>query len=229
MNYQYSYLIGSLALLIIWFVLFIWRKDVRKEMFIISLMFGVGGVASEFVYSVDWWHPLTILNTRVSVEDFIFGFATGGVAAVIYEEVFNKKMRWTRRRIARHNNQNLYLPCLALILLFFGGFYWLHINSLYASLIAFVIPTIGMWIRRKDLISDSLLSGLLLSVVAFLFFIVPESIAPGWVANSWHWANLSGITIFKAPVEDIIWFFIVGLFIGPLYEFWQEAKLVKNK
>ncbi|OGF28897.1 hypothetical protein A2477_02445 [Candidatus Falkowbacteria bacterium RIFOXYC2_FULL_47_12] len=229
MNYQYSYLIGSLALLVVWFALFAWRKDVRKEMLIISLLFGIGGVASELVYAVDWWHPLFIFNFRVGIEDFICGFASGGVAAVIYEEVFNKKMQRAKKRIPHRNNKNLYLPCLALILLFFGSFYWLHISSLYATFIGFFIPTVGIWIWRKDLIVNSLLSGLLLAVVSFAFLVGPELITPGWIAHTWRWENLSGITILKAPLEDIIWFFLAGMFIGPLYEFWQEAKLITKK
>jgi hypothetical protein len=27
-------------------------------------------------------------------------------------------------------------------------------------------------------------------------------------------------------IDDIIWYFFAGLFIGPLYEYWQEGKLV---
>jgi hypothetical protein len=52
-------------------------------------------------------------------------------------------------------------------------------------------------------------------------------ITPGWVEHSWYLKNLSGIVIFKAPIEDILWGVMVGLYVGPLYEFWQERKLVK--
>jgi len=44
MNYQYSYLIGNLALLIVWIIVFFWRKDVRKEMAMLSIIFGIGGI-----------------------------------------------------------------------------------------------------------------------------------------------------------------------------------------
>ena len=63
MSYQYNYLIGNLIGLIIWFTLFICRKDSRKEMLIISLIFGVTGPLVESVYIKDWWVPLTITNT----------------------------------------------------------------------------------------------------------------------------------------------------------------------
>ena len=53
MNYQYSYLIGDLTLLIIWLALFFWRKDIRKEMLFISLIFGLAGLIVEFIYTID--------------------------------------------------------------------------------------------------------------------------------------------------------------------------------
>lgn len=84
MSYQYSYLIGDLILLAIWLVLFLWRKDTRKEMAIISLLFGFLGTVVTLIYLMDWWHPLTITGTRIGIEDFIFGFSTAGIAAVVY-------------------------------------------------------------------------------------------------------------------------------------------------
>lgn len=83
--------------------------------------------------------------------------------------------------------------------------------------------------RRKDLIIDSLASGFLLTLVSFLFFVIPEAITPGWVLSHWYIENLTGIIILKATLEDLIWFFTVGLLIGPLYEFWQEGRLRKLK
>jgi len=231
MGFQYSYLIGDAVLLIIWFVLFFWRKDVRKEMIIISSLFGIAGIISEFIYTADWWHPLTITNSLVGIEDFLFGFAVGGIASVIYEEVFKKriKIRKISKKKEFQEDENFFLVGLSLAIIFFVAFYFLKINSFYSSIFAFAIPLIYMWLKRKDLIIDSLASGFLLMIISFLAFIIPEFITPGWVQSAWYLENLSGIIILKAPLEDIIWFFLAGAFIGPLYEFWKEGKLVKEK
>lgn len=77
-NYQYSYLIGSLIFLLIWLLMYLWRKNIRKEIWIFSLIFGVLAFPANYIYLQDWWHPLTITRTILGIEDFILGFATGG-------------------------------------------------------------------------------------------------------------------------------------------------------
>jgi hypothetical protein len=231
MAYQYSYLLGDVVLLIIWLTLFSWRKDVRKEMIVISSIFGFVGLFAEFIYTIDWWRPLTITLTRIGVEDFLFGFTVAGIASVIYEEVLKKKVRIRKvsKKRALEENKNFLVVCLSLIILFFGSFFLLKIHSFYASIIAFTLPTFYMWMKRRDLIIDSLASGFFLMIISFLGFIIPEMITPGWVQSVWYLENLSGIIILKAPLEDIIWFFLAGAFIGPLYEFWKEGKLRRIK
>ena len=54
-----------------------------------------------------------------------------------------------------------------------------------------------------------------------------ELITPGVLAHLWYLNNLSGIIILGQPLEDLIWWFFAGAFIGPLYEYWQEAKLIR--
>ncbi len=76
---QPLYYVVSLIFFILWLALYFWRKDIRKEMIIISAFFGIGGVLSELVNTVDWWKPLTITNTLIGIEDFLIGFFIGGV------------------------------------------------------------------------------------------------------------------------------------------------------
>jgi len=230
-GYQYSYLIGDLVLLIVWFILFFWRKDVRKEMLALSIIFGVLGLFVQFVYINDWWHPPTITNTKIGFEDFLLGFVTAGIASVIYEEIFKKRVRIIKysKKKEEINNFNFILFLLVGVILFFGSFYLFKISSVHASIIAIGVPVFVIWLKRNDLIIDSLVSGLLLMIVSILAFVIPEIITPGIVKNYWFLDNLSGIIIFKAPLEDLIWFFLIGCYIGPLYEFWKKGRLVKNE
>lgn len=78
MSYRYSYLLLGLLFLIIWIVLYVWRKNVRQEMIVLSLIFGIVGLFVEIAYLVDWWTPYTITYTRIGIEDFLFGSAVGG-------------------------------------------------------------------------------------------------------------------------------------------------------
>lgn len=223
--YLYSYLIANIVMLLIWLVLFLFRRDVRREMLFLSFVVGICGLLTEPLYTVDWWRPLTITNTRVGIEDFLFGFWIGGISAVIYEEVFKKKIyiRKTKRR--GHISYILFL-FIGLGTIFYASFYMLKLNSFYSSVVALVPLILFVWIKRNDLIIDSLATGLLVPLLGLLWFWIPEYLTPGWIEKYWLLNNLSGITLMKAPLEDLIWGFLVGAYVGPLYEFWKGARLV---
>jgi|WetSurMetagenome_2_1015567.scaffolds.fasta_scaffold22248_4 hypothetical protein len=231
MSYQYAYLIGCLILFLVWLALFLFRRDVRREMILISLAFGVAGLFVDPIYSSDWWFPKTLTNTMPGIEDFIFGFAVAGIASVLYLELFSKKLRINKISSGKKTKENInYVFLMTLVaLLFFGSFFLLKLNSFWASFPAFLIPTLIIWIKRKDLIKFSIISGLLLPIVSFIFYIIPEMLFPGWISNSWNFEMLSGFTLFSVPIEELIWYFLAGCFIGPLYEYWKDEKLVNKK
>lgn len=231
MGYQYSYLIAGLILLILWFILFFLRKDIRKGMLMISLIFGFIGLIVEFVYVQDWWTPSTITGTNIGIEDFIFGFAFSGIAAVIYAVIFRKKVvmkRFSKNKELKKNSGFILIVLFSLAL-FFGSFYLLNLNSFYSSLVALLLPAIIIWIRRKDLIISSLISGLLLMIVAFLIFILISYITPEWIYSIWSFENISKIIILTSPLEDIIWAFLAGVFICSLYGYWQGGELTGKR
>lgn len=229
MAYQFSYLIGDLILLCVWFILYFVRRDTRQEMVVISCIFGIAGLTSGLVYILDWWRPPTITGTVIGLEDFILGFVLGGIASVIYVEVFRKRLliKIRTNKQSLKGNKNFGFLIFLSIILFFGSYFILSYSSFIASIIALLIPTVIIWIKRKDLIIDSLTSGLLVSLVGMLFF-VTEWINPGWVVSHWYLENLSGERFLSIPIEDLIWAFLVGMYIGPLYEYWKDEKVVDN-
>ena len=231
MSYLYSYLIGDLTLLIVWFILFYFRKNVRKEMLIISLLIGIGGLFAETIYTIDWWQPLTITGTLIGIEDFLFGFAIGGIGSSIYEVIFKKtvKIKKINQKKRFNQNKNILLFGASIVVLLFITFFLMKLNSFYSSIISLGIPIIYMNVKRKDLILNSILSGFFLMLTSFLAFITVELITLGWINSAWFLENLSGIIILTAPLEDLIWFFLMGMFIGPLYEFWKEGKIQNLK
>jgi len=230
-NYQYSYLILGIIFLIIWVILFLLKKDIRKEMLIISIIFGFAGLIVEPVYIQDWWSPLTITNTLIGIEDFLFGFVIGGIAATIYSHIFNKKIKIKKINLKKGFKRNLNFGLFGAIfaILFFSSFYILKFNSLHSSLIAFGIGILTMYVKRKDLIVNSILSGFLLLFIAFIVYTITGFITPGWVTTFWTFKNVPKIIFLGIPIDDIIWYFLAGAFIGPLYEYWQEGKLINKK
>lgn len=200
-------------------------------MLIISFIFGIGGLFVDPIYALDWWNALTLTGTMPGIESFLFGFGTAGIASVIFMEVFNKKIKIEKRskKQKEYSNKKLLSIILSVALLFFGSFFLLGTNSFQASFPALLIPTFVIWFNRKDLIWNSIVSGFLLMMISFTFYLIPELFNPGWLATAWNFEILSGITILGVVVEDLVWFFMIGMLIGPLYGYSQEAKLIKNK
>jgi len=223
-GYTFSYLIGTLALLVIWVILFLQRKDTRKEILIISIVLGFVGLIVDPIYASDWWFPTLITNTIPGIESFLLGFAIGGITTAIYPILFKKKMKKENEKI----NLN-FLFIGGLVIALFLALYFAGLNSFHAAIPAFLIPTIIIYIKRKDLIINSIVSAILLTIISLLFYLLPELITPGWISATWNFELISGIIILKAPLEDLIWIFMVGLLIGPFYEYWQESKLIKMK
>ncbi|MGD9276017.1 MAG: lycopene cyclase domain-containing protein [Candidatus Pacearchaeota archaeon] len=226
-NYQYTYLIGVGIYFVIWLLLFIKRKDTRKEMLIISLLFGLIGPLVETIHIKDWWKPLTITNTPIGIEDFLFGFFIGGAASVIYLHLFNKKIRKKDSKINLKFNYSI--PFLLATTLFFGSFFIFKLNTFISSLIALIIPILLIYYFRKDLIKNSIISGILIWIVMIVGYTILDLITPGFFEKFWYFENIGKIMFLKIPLEEHIWFFLAGAFIGPLYEYWQEAKLVNAK
>lgn len=90
--YQFAYLIFSGIFFLAWLSVFICRKDVRREMLVVSILFGLAGPFADFLLTKDYWKPPTITNTSVGIESFLIGFFIGGVASIVYEEIFKLRL-----------------------------------------------------------------------------------------------------------------------------------------
>ena len=232
MGYQYTYLLMGLIFLIPWIALFIWRKNTRKEMLTISVIFAIIGPFVEFIYTTDWWSPHFLFDfSSAGIEDVLFGFVCGGIAAVVYEDIFKKRIKIRKVSKTQEEKENIsFLFILGIAAIFFlVPFFVFGVNSLYSTILGLAIPTLIIWIKRKDLILDSLATGIILVLITSFVYTLLEFLTPGWVSAFWHFKNVPNIIIVNVPIDDIIWYFLAGLFLGPLYEFWKEGKLVKQK
>jgi len=188
-----------------------------------SILFGIGGIISESIYVQDWWQPLTITDTLIGIEDFLIGALIGGIAAVSYTIVFNKKIKTKSKRKKEELKKNINFIFIAIVTLsfFFGSFYILKLNSFYTAIIAFITPTFIILHKRKDLIKDSIPSGFLLLIIGRAVYYILLSIQPEFISKFWYLPDEWYAKIFLGvPIGEYIWFFLAGAFIGPLYEYW---------
>lgn len=212
----------------IWLILYIQRKDLRKEMFFMGIFVSLGAFFLEvFIWTKDWWNPKTITGTTAGIEDILLGFLVGGIIVSIYEEIFKDKLVKIREKKTAHLKHFLIVVLLSTFVGSFAFFY-INMHSFYSSLFAMLIPTLVIYFYRKDLIPLSLASGVmtvLISIPIYLLWFIVDPTA----INFWVHKNISGTLIIGIPVEDLIWFFAAGMFISPLYEFWKGEKLTKMR
>jgi len=220
-----TYLIAALITLAGWLVLYWRRKDLRKEMLAMSILFSIIGIFMEaFFWVRDWWRPPLITNTLIGIEDVIFAFGIAGVSAVLYEEIFKKRLSKKKIEESHHGKHLLLVGGLFLVIVGVSHFV-LELTSATTWIFAITAPILVMWYLRRDLIANSIATGIILTLMAFVIFAILNLIEPGFVYSWWLFDNLSGIVFLGVPLEDIIWFFTAGAFMGPFYEFWQRRGL----
>lgn len=222
---ELTYLTGSVVAMVIWLILYWHRKDLRKKMLIVSSILAVLSLILEaFIWTRDWWQPRTVTGTVIGIEDVFFGFGIAGILAVAYEELFRKNVRMSLD--VKPDTETLMVVLASGIVASNLLYFVFRVHSFYASVVAMLIPVLLIWQLRKDLIPVSLMSGILGAIIAYLIAGVMYLIQPGYVQEWWMLSRLSGIRPFGLPIEDALWFFVAGMLVGPLYEFWTGARLI---
>ncbi len=186
-----------------------------------SFACGPAGPISEYWHRADYWRPDLILaihigNWTFGLEDYLFAFAFGGICAGIFDLLMTRI--WQAEDI-RFNLRG-FIKLLAIVLfslILMGALSWLfHLNSLPAISISFILIAGGIFSRRSAFLLPGLVSALLMMFFMWLFYwgfflrLYPDLIGRWWLSNA-----LSGITIAKVPIEELIWSASAGLFIGP--------------
>lgn len=153
-----------------------------------------------------------------SFEDFVFGFAITGIAANIYDVIFNKK----NIKAARSRKKlflTFFLTGLIMLLIFNN---WLGINSIFISSFAFLAFSAMIVAMRKDLLVPAVASGTLTAIIAFLIYAVFFSwLVPDYWEKYWLLKGTRfGITVLgEIPLTEILWYFSWGCLGGVSYEF----------
>ena len=222
---QYAYLTLGLAYLAFWIALFLYRPDVRREMFISSTIAGILALVLEPFFRADYWTPELFNGWTVGVEDFLYGFAIGGIASALYEEVFKK--RFIRKKSHTYHWRFVFILYLAsFVSLFVSRQLW-GLNTMYATLGALAVAFFLIIFFRLDLVRDSIWTGILFTVITLFAYIPTLILFPDFVSSFWHLQNLSGAMLVGLPFEELLWAFMFGLVAGPFYEVWEGLRFRK--
>jgi len=196
-------------------------------MLFMSSAFGVVGWFIEPIFLTDYWHPTMIFTSSFtfnsttyqlgSIEGIIFSFLIGGIASVVYEVFVGKYFK--SRRIRKHNWILWAVSLLTLNVAVLMISTSVGINSIYAAILSCLACFCFYIFFSKDLIVDSLLSGLLMGCISLLVLLTWHFIFFGIFDAWWQRENLSGISILGIPIEEPLLYFTLGAVLGPLYEF----------
>jgi hypothetical protein len=225
---KYGYAVLVSVGMILWTVIFILRRDLRKSMIQMGIAYGLLSVVTAYIWwTRDWWHPFTITGTKVGIEDFFTGFGAGPVMMTIYQFFFNKKLVTTiPKTVASLAPRVGFSACvLAAIHILIYGF---HLTSFWAFSVSVSVALVVMFVSRKDLIIPGIISGALTAVFILPLYWATILTTPEWVAKTYNFVHLSGVLFMGIPIEELVFWFLAGAFIGILAAFTWPGKFVKS-
>src|SRR3989338_6687054 len=224
---MYEYLIGIAILAIIWAIFYFVRKDLRKPMIwsgLVYVFISAGfffiffKIISQFIYLGEgfipgYWNPDTLFDLGrtlgLSIEDLFFAFFVGGIATVIYEAIFRKKISIRRS----------YHPHLRAIVVGLGAagilMLFMRPNPIYPLILFGFVGALVLCIERKDLIMHSIFGGigfLLVYMAGFILFLI---LFPDYFERVYNLKALSGISFIGFPIEELLYAFSFGLLWAP--------------
>lgn len=224
---QYGYTIGLVLPTALWFVLYVGRPDLRKELLALSWRLAFASAATAYLFwTIDWWHPGTLTGTRVGIEDFVLGFAAGSLA-IFYEIIYAKR----HARIPRTQRHQRLDPHLIMLLVFLSiGFltYGFGLTSFVSTISTLTVATAVIWYYRPDLIRDSIAGGIWTTIFSLAGYVPILMFVPGWVDATYDFRYLSGNLVGGIPIEEFVFWFFAGMFFGPVWEYWKYERVRKT-
>ncbi len=219
-----AYLLNGFFLMCPWLIFFFMRKDLRKEMLfmsVVSMPFGI----LQYLFRQDYFHPLYIYNfSFFGIEDLLWMFAMGGITGVIYEEFFGKKL--SNRHTRKHPYLMIVFTVVGLFALFIGNIIF-KINSMYMTLIIFSVIGVITLLIRRDLLKHAFYSGICVGLITLIFDFLHVLIFPDFFQKMWFINNVSGVLVLGIPIEELLFAFMLGFVVGPMYEFVFGFRLKK--
>ncbi|MAD98285.1 MAG: hypothetical protein CMB99_13250 [Flavobacteriaceae bacterium] len=226
---QYVWFIWSLIILTLWAVIYLFKKDSRKEMLKMSLITMPFGL-TEPLFVPEYWMPPSLFNlaekTRFDVESLIFSFAIGGIGVVLYNLIFKQSLveiKHTERNHRRHRLHKyiLFVPVIVFLILAL----FTTLNHIYCGTIAMFLGALATLYCRPDLKAKIWVGGILFTVLYFIYFGSILPFYPQYVELYWNLDNLTHILVLGIPFEELLFAFTFGMYWSGLYEhlYWHKT------
>jgi hypothetical protein len=223
---KYAYLLLGILLVSVFFVGCVLRPDLRRVSVKVGLMGGIAGLLAEFFYFRDYWRPPSLMGVaKISIEDFLFGFAITAASVMIYPLI----TKTVFKKGDYNNYKKLYgiffLIGLSAMIIFnvISG-----INSIFVSSFMFLIFSTFILVKRNDLIPVAVKSTLVvIGIIIAIYILIFNILAPDFWDKYWLLADTWwGITFLgNIPATEIFWYFSWILFASISYPFASGKEL----
>lgn len=228
--FQYAFLVLTIPFLVTWAALFIFSKRTRGEQLVMSLVGIPLNVIADQIQFRDYWMPgsiasVNVLGIDLLLESVLYGFALGGIGSIIAEVLLHSRHRPRSGPREKSSITILMIAAAVVLISFVEG-----VNSVFALSFGYLLSMAIIQVRRPDLTRDSMFSGVFMSALIFVSYLVLRSIVANFdqlVSEIWELSGTQlGILISGVPLTELIWGFAWGSIAGPIYEFWTSRMLV---
>lgn len=217
MPLNYAYFFCCVVLFIFWMIIFLLRKDLRKEMLWASLI-GLPFGFIDYLLIPRYWQPDIIFDFGIKqgfgIESFLFFSLMAGISSVIYEFVERKKLVKIKGDKRHHFLVLIFWVTLFIILV---AIFPEH--TIYNLMISLFVGTIILVSVRRDLLKHIIMSGFIFTIFYFIIFVIIKEIFIDSVSSFYNLSNIWSFSVAGVPAEELFVAFTGGMFWSALYAY----------
>jgi len=179
---------------------------------------------TEPIFVPEYWNPPSLFDlaatTGFDIESVVFSFAIGGIGAILYDAITRSSdlhaIDASERTHARHRFHRWALAAPALI--FLPLYLLTDWNPIYPGILGLAGGAAAAVACRPDLRTKTWVSGLLFLALYVIMVSGSEISAPGYIERVWNLEALTGIVLWKLPLEELLFAVTFGAYWSGLYE-----------
>jgi hypothetical protein len=218
---HYVWLAWACSFLVPRLILFLALPRFRPLMLWSSLVCLPFGFTEPFFLGT-YWDPPSLFDLarrcHIDIETFIYCFAIGGVAPLLYHLFFDQPAVVRPKTEREFRFQLAYNVALLAPSVVFAATLLVVQRPLVAGLLGFAIGILGRLACRPDLTIKTLLGGPLFLLYYLAFLVLLDCIAPGYFERVWLASGPAHVRILGLPVSELAFACAFGMYWSGLYE-----------
>lgn len=206
---QYGYLVGSLLLGCIYFLIFLKLPDTRLKLIQGGIFLAPFALIASF-YIPEYWNPPYAFGyipyLHMGLEDILFCYFTGGIVLGL-DSIINGNVESLP---SRGLSVRYFIPYIIGIVVILIGELLFPARSIL--ILGFTGPLIALCTPyfTQKLLSNSFRVGLAFSSLYFIFFTIFLFLFPTYISAVYTRTGNLGISLLSVPIEELLFAFSAG-------------------